>query len=58
MVILYSELDLIAEAKEAAAELYKLSPNFFVETYGERVPYTDPALAERDMAALIKAGLK
>ncbi len=40
------------------AELLKLVPDFSVQVYGEREPYADPAQAERDMAALRKAGLK
>ena len=58
LTILYSELGRLEEAKAEAAEILKLVPNFSVEVYGERVPYKDPAQAERDMAALRKAGLK
>ena len=58
LTISYSELDHIDEAKAEAAEILKLVPNFSVEVYGERVPYRDPAQAERDMAALRKAGLE
>jgi hypothetical protein len=46
------------ESRAEAAEVLKLSPNFSVDVYGERIPYKDPAQAERDMAALRKAGLK
>jgi hypothetical protein len=46
------------EAKVSAAEILKLLPNFSVDVWGERVPYKDPALAERNMGALRKAGLK
>jgi len=58
LAILYSELDRIVEARAEAAEVLKLVPNFSVKVYGERVPYKDRAQAERDMAALRKAGLK
>jgi len=58
MAIIYSELGREEEAHAEAEEVLKLSPNFSVEIYGERVPYRDPAMAERDMAALRKAGLK
>ena len=58
LAILHSELDRIEEAKAEAAEVLKLVPDFSVEIYGQRVPYKDPSLAERDMAALRKAGLK
>lgn len=58
LAILYSELDRIDEAKAEAAEILKLSPSFSVDVYGERIPYKDPAQAERDMAGLRKSGLK
>ena len=47
-----------SEAKAEAAEVLRLSPNFSVDVWGEGVPYKDPAQAERDMAALRKAGLE
>jgi len=46
------------KAKAEAAEVFKLVPNFSVNVYGERIPYKDPAQAERDTAALRKAGLR
>ena len=58
LAILYSELDRIEEAEAEAQEVLKLVPHFSVEVYGQRVPYSDPAQAERDVAALRKAGLK
>jgi len=58
MAIIYSELGREEEARAEAAEVLKLVPNFSVQVYGERIPYKDPAQAERDMAALRKAGLK
>jgi len=58
LAILYAELGQLEEAQAEAAEILKLVPNFSVDVYGERVPYKDPAQAERDMAALRKAGLK
>ena len=58
LAILYAELDRIEEAQAEAAEVLKLVPNFSVDVYGERAPYKDPAQAQRDMAALRKAGLK
>jgi len=58
LAIMYSELGRTDEAKAEAAEILKLVPNFSVDVYGERIPYKDPAQAERDMAALRKAGLK
>ena len=58
LAMLYSEMDLINEAEAEAQKILKLVPNFSVETWGERIPYKDPAQAERDMASLRKAGLK
>jgi tetratricopeptide (TPR) repeat protein len=58
LAILYSELGREKEARAEAAEILKLVPNFSVEIYGQRIPYKDPAQAERDMAALRNAGLK
>jgi len=58
LTILFSELDREEEARSEAEELLKLVPNFSVEVYGQRIPYQDPAMAERDMVALRKAGLK
>ena len=53
----YSELDRIKEAKVEAQQILKLVPNFSVGIYGGRMPYKDPAKAERDMAALRKAAV-
>jgi len=58
LAILYSELGREEDAKAEAAKILELVPNFSVDVYGERIPYKDPAQAERDMAALRKAGLK
>ena len=58
LAVMYSELGRIEEAKAQAAEILKLVPNFSVDVWGERVPYKDPALAERGMEGLRKAGLK
>lgn len=58
LTMAYAQLDRLGEAQTEAEEVLKLAPNFSVKVYGERVPYKDPALAERDMAVLRKAGLK
>ena len=58
LAILYSELDRMEEAEAEAAKVLELVPSFSVKVYGKRIPYKDPAQAERDMAALRKAGLK
>lgn len=58
LAILYSEQGRKDAARVEAAKVLKLVPNFSVDVYGERIPYKDPSLAERDMVALRKAGLK
>ena len=58
LAILYSELGRFEEARTEASKLLKLAPGFSVDVWGERVPYKNPSQAERDMAALRKAGLK
>lgn len=54
----YSELGQIAEARAAAAEVLRINPNFSLEVHKEREPIKDPAMLERHIAALRKAGLK
>ena len=46
------------EAREAAAEILKIDPNFSAERLAATVPFKDPAKNERYLAALRKAGLK
>lgn len=54
----YSELGQIAEAQAAAAEVLRLNPKFSLEVHKQREPIKDPAMVERHIAALRKAGLK
>jgi tetratricopeptide (TPR) repeat protein len=54
----YSQLDQIAEARAAAAEVLRINPNYSLEIHKQRVPLKDPAMLEQDLAALRKAGLK
>jgi adenylate cyclase len=54
----YSELGREEEARAEATEVLRLSPNFSLEVYRQRLPYTEPAVTERLLAALRKAGLK
>jgi adenylate cyclase len=54
----YSQLGQIAEAQAAAAEVLRINPKFSLEVYKQRAPLKDPAMLERDLAALRKAGLK
>jgi tetratricopeptide (TPR) repeat protein len=54
----YIELGREAEARAAAAEAQRLNPQFSLEVWRQRAPYKDPAVLERTLAALRKAGLK
>ena len=60
LAAVYSELGREAEARAEAAEFLRLiaNPNFSLEVWGQRLPYKDPAMVERDLAALRKAGLQ
>jgi tetratricopeptide (TPR) repeat protein len=60
MAILYGESGQEEKARAEAAEFLRLiaNPNFSLEVWRHRVPYKDPAMVERDLAALRKAGLK
>jgi TolB-like protein/Flp pilus assembly protein TadD len=55
---IYSELGREEEARAEAAEVLRLSPNFSLEIHRQRLPLKDPAVLERTLAALRKAGLK
>jgi tetratricopeptide (TPR) repeat protein len=54
----YSELGRMEEARAEVAEVLRLSPNFSLEMLRQMNPQKDPALAERSIEALRKAGLK
>jgi tetratricopeptide (TPR) repeat protein len=54
----YSELGREEEARAEATEVLRISPHFSLEVYRQRLPYTDPAITERLLAALRKAGLE
>lgn len=54
----YAQLGREPEARAAAAEVLRLNPNFSLVVHKERVPLKDPAMLERHIAALRKAGLK
>jgi tetratricopeptide (TPR) repeat protein len=55
---IYSQLGREAEAQAAAAEVLRLNPQFSLEVHKQRVTLKDPAILERHIAALRKAGLK
>jgi adenylate cyclase len=54
----YSELGDEQKAQAAAREVLRISPNFSLEGLKQQMPYKDPAVLERFVAALRKAGLK
>ena len=58
LAAVYSELGQIAEAEKEAAEVLRLNPNFSLTVHKQRMPIKDPAVLERHIAALQKAGLK
>jgi adenylate cyclase len=58
LAAVYSELGKEAEARAEAAEVLRINPKFSLEVHKERVPIKDPAVLERHLAALRKAGLK
>jgi hypothetical protein len=58
LTTIYGELGREEEARAEAAEVLRRIPNFSLEVQMQRVPYKDPAVLERVLAALRKAGLK
>jgi adenylate cyclase len=58
LAVVYSELGREEEARAEAAEILRISPNFSLETWKQMIPYKDPAVVERQVEALRKAGLK
>jgi TolB-like protein/class 3 adenylate cyclase len=55
---IYSELGLEKETQAEAAEILRLSPGFSIKGISQRLPYKDPQVLDRFLAALRKAGLK
>jgi adenylate cyclase len=58
LVLCYAELGRLEEARAEAAEILRLVPNYSLEVVRQSVPYKDPAVIERYLAAARKAGLK
>ncbi len=58
LAAVYSELGKETEARAEAAEVLRLNPKFSLAVHKERAPIKDPALLERQIAALRKAGLR
>jgi adenylate cyclase len=55
--MIYSELGQENEAREHAAELLKIDPNFTLEKFRKRLPYKNQGDTEHAINALRKAGL-
>ena len=53
-----AQLDRLDEARVAGAEFQRLVPYASLEQWKQMAAFKDPALLERDLAALRKAGLK
>jgi tetratricopeptide (TPR) repeat protein len=58
LAAVYSELGQTTEARAEVAEVLRLNPQFSLEVHRQRMPIKDPAVLERHLAALRKAGLK
>jgi hypothetical protein len=58
LAVVYSELGQAPEARAEVAEVLRLNPNFSLEVHKQRMPIKGPAVLERHIAALRKAGLK
>jgi adenylate cyclase len=58
LAMCYAELDRIPEAQAEVTELGRINPNFSLAWVTQRVPFKDPAIIERMVAAFRKAGLK
>jgi adenylate cyclase len=58
LAAVYSELGKEAEARAEAAEVLRITPRFSLEIHKQRMPIKDPAMLERYIAALRKAGLQ
>jgi TolB-like protein/Tfp pilus assembly protein PilF len=54
----YAQLDRLEEARAAGAEFQRLIPGASLEQWKRNAAFKDPALLERDLAAMRKAGWK
>jgi tetratricopeptide (TPR) repeat protein len=58
LAIAASEAGRAEEAQEAAAAVLRISPKFSLEVWKQRTPFKDPAVLERFLDSLRRAGLK
>jgi tetratricopeptide (TPR) repeat protein len=58
LAICYAELGQQEEAQAEIAEVLRLNPNYSLGVWKQRLPFKDPAVLERQIDALRKAGLK
>jgi adenylate cyclase len=58
LATIYSELGRAEEARAEVAEVLRITPKYSLERLRQMSPYKDPAVLERMLAALRKAGLK
>ncbi|MBI3795647.1 MAG: adenylate/guanylate cyclase domain-containing protein [Deltaproteobacteria bacterium] len=58
LAICYAELGREEEARAEVAEILRLNPNSSLEGAKRNMPFKDPAMLERELGALRKAGLK
>lgn len=58
LAAVYSEVGKETEARAETAEILRINPKFILEVHKERVPIKDPAVLERHITALRRAGLK
>ena len=58
LAAVYSELGRETEAQAEVTEVLRLNPQLSLEVHKQRVPIKDPAMLERHLAALRKAGLR
>jgi len=58
LVYCYGDLGREGEARAEGAEILRISPHFSLEDWKKRFPHKDPAVVERSLAALRRAGLK
>jgi adenylate cyclase len=58
LVVAYSSLNRMDEARAAASEILKIYPNFSVEDFAKTIPYKKKADKDMLINGLLKAGLK